>query len=75
MPSPARLTGTVLDISAFSIRRSPAATMTVTRTTGHASIHGIRIDYEVYGRSDDGAPLLLLHGGGSTIDSTKRTRS
>ena len=43
--------------------------MTMTMTTGHASIHGIRMYYEVHGRRD-GVPLLLLHGGGSTIDST-----
>ena len=43
--------------------------MTKTMTTGHASIHGIRMYYEVHGRSD-GVPLLLLHGGGSTIEST-----
>ena len=46
-------------------------TMTMTKTmpttSGHASIHGIRIYYEVHGRRD-GVPLLLLHGGGSTID-------
>jgi pimeloyl-ACP methyl ester carboxylesterase len=44
-------------------------TMITTMTTGHASIHGIRMYYEVHGRRD-GVPLLLLHGGGSTIDST-----
>src|SRR6187551_743366 len=33
-----------------------------------ASINGIDIYYEVHG-SHDGIPLVLLHGGGSTIDS------
>jgi pimeloyl-ACP methyl ester carboxylesterase len=33
-----------------------------------ASINGIEIYYEVHG-SHDGTPLVLLHGGGSTIDS------
>ena len=34
-----------------------------------APIRGIDIYYEVRGRAD-GVPLILLHGGGSTIDST-----
>jgi pimeloyl-ACP methyl ester carboxylesterase len=37
--------------------------------TGRASVNGIHIYYEVHG-SHDGTPLVLLHGGGSTIDST-----
>ena len=37
--------------------------------TGRASVNGIQIYYEVHG-SHDGTPLVLLHGGGSTIDST-----
>jgi len=36
--------------------------------TGRASVNGIDIYYEVHG-SHDGTPLVLLHGGGSTIDS------
>ncbi len=43
--------------------------------TGRAFVNGIDIYYEVHGRDvvdgrHDGVPLLLLHGGGSTIDST-----
>jgi pimeloyl-ACP methyl ester carboxylesterase len=37
--------------------------------TGHAPVNGIRMYYEVHGRLD-GVPLVLLHGGGSTIDVT-----
>ena len=37
--------------------------------TGRAFVNGIYIYYEVHG-SHDGIPLVLLHGGGSTIDST-----
>jgi len=37
--------------------------------TGHAPVNGIDMYYEVHGRMD-GAPLVLLHGGGSTIDAT-----
>jgi pimeloyl-ACP methyl ester carboxylesterase len=36
--------------------------------TGRAFVNGIHIYYEVHG-SHDGIPLVLLHGGGSTIDS------
>ena len=36
--------------------------------TGRAPVNGIHIYYEVHGRSD-GVPLVLLHGGGSTIES------
>jgi pimeloyl-ACP methyl ester carboxylesterase len=36
---------------------------------GHAPVNGISMYYEVHG-PDDGVPLVLIHGGGSTIDST-----
>ena len=36
--------------------------------TGRALVNGIHIYYEVHG-SHEGTPLVLLHGGGSTIDS------
>ena len=35
----------------------------------YAEVNGIRLYYEVHGRPD-GTPLVLLHGGGSTIDVT-----
>ena len=37
--------------------------------SGHAPVNGIKMYYEVHGRRD-GVPLVLLHGGGSTIDVT-----
>jgi pimeloyl-ACP methyl ester carboxylesterase len=37
--------------------------------SGHAPVNGIRMYYEVHGPGG-GMPLVLLHGGGSTIDST-----
>jgi pimeloyl-ACP methyl ester carboxylesterase len=36
---------------------------------GHAPVNGINMYFEVHGRRD-GVPLVLLHGGGSTIDVT-----
>ena len=35
--------------------------------SGHAPVNGIEMYYELHGRRD-GTPLVLLHGGGSTID-------
>lgn len=37
--------------------------------TGHAAVNGISLYYELHG-SAPGTPLLLLHGGGSSIDVT-----
>jgi pimeloyl-ACP methyl ester carboxylesterase len=37
--------------------------------TGYAPVNGINMYYEVHGRKD-GIPLVLLHGGGSTIEVT-----
>ena len=37
--------------------------------SGRAPVNGIEMYYEVHGRGD-GVPLVLLHGGGSTIDVT-----
>ncbi len=39
------------------------------RDSGHAPINGIRMYHEVHG-TPGGVPLVLLHGGGSTIDVT-----
>ena len=36
---------------------------------GYAAVNGIRMYYETYG-PERGVPLVLLHGGGSTIDVT-----
>jgi pimeloyl-ACP methyl ester carboxylesterase len=35
--------------------------------TGYADVNGIKMYYEIYG---EGKPLVLLHGGGSTIQTT-----
>lgn len=37
--------------------------------SGHAPVNGISMYYEIHGRGG-GVPLVLLHGGGSTIDVT-----
>ncbi|MCR8557632.1 alpha/beta hydrolase [Mucilaginibacter sp. BJC16-A38] len=37
-------------------------------TTGHAPVNGINMYYEIHG--EGAMPLVLIHGGGSTIEST-----
>ena len=39
------------------------------RENGRIPVNGIRIYYEVHGRAD-GIPVVLLPGGGSTIETT-----
>jgi len=41
--------------------------MDAAKTSGHAPVNGIQMYYEVYGEGD--TPLVLIHGGGSTIAS------
>lgn len=38
------------------------------RSTGYASVNGIKMYYEIHGPETD-VPLILIHGGGSTLDS------
>ena len=42
-------------------------TTPATSDSGYADVNGIKMYYEIYGK---GAPLVLIHGGGSTIRST-----
>ncbi|MEZ4678792.1 MAG: alpha/beta fold hydrolase [Caldilineaceae bacterium] len=39
------------------------------RQSGHAPVNGLHMYYEVHG-PETGIPLVLIHGGGSTIEST-----
>ena len=53
---------------------SPSLNMTSSTSTkpvkaGHVSANGLDLYYEIHG-SAPGTPLLLLHGGGSSIDVT-----
>jgi pimeloyl-ACP methyl ester carboxylesterase len=47
---------------------SPQTNNTTRTEASRVSVNGIDIYYEVHG-DHDGTPLVLLHGGGSTIDS------
>lgn len=38
------------------------------KTTGYAPVNGLSMYYEIYG--DGALPLVLIHGGGSTIETT-----
>jgi pimeloyl-ACP methyl ester carboxylesterase len=36
-------------------------------SSGYASVNGLKMYYEIHGK---GAPLVLIHGGGSTIQTS-----
>lgn len=59
-------TQTSSDVTACT---SPTAYSETLREVGRARVNGIEVYYEVHGPSSD-IPLVLLHGGGSTIEST-----
>ena len=67
-------TGTLfLAISFFAISASTASAqqskhMENEVKSGYAPVNGIQMYYEIHGR--DGVPLVLIHGGGSTIESS-----
>lgn len=42
--------------------------METLKTTGYAPVNGLKMYYEIHG--EGGIPLVLIHGGGSTIQST-----
>jgi len=52
-------------------RNSTTKTITMTNDrieTGYAPVNGIKMYYEIHGSG--GTPLVLIHGGGSTIETT-----
>ena len=50
------------------IDESPSADTTALNVqSGYSEVNGLKMYYEIYG---EGKPLLLVHGGGSTIEST-----
>ncbi|WP_211330109.1 alpha/beta fold hydrolase [Deminuibacter soli] len=48
------------------------ASMKTDSTSGYVDVNGLHLYYEIHG---EGAPLVLLHGGGSTNGSTCRRLS
>lgn len=45
---------------------SATVTDSINFKSGHSDVNGIKMYYEIYGKGD---PLVLIHGGGSTIQS------
>ena len=43
---------------------------TLIAQNGYSEVNGIKMYYEIYGRGSQGKPLVLIHGGGSTIQTT-----
>ncbi len=48
-------------------KKMKATSDSLTIQSGYSMVNGIKMYYEIYG---DGKPLILLHGGGSTIQTT-----
>jgi pimeloyl-ACP methyl ester carboxylesterase len=47
--------------------KNDSAQIRTGRTTGYAPVNGIKMYYEIHG---EGTPLVLIHGGGSTIQTS-----
>lgn len=50
-----------------STQNKTAANNTLISKHGYSKVNGIKMYYEIYGQ---GKPLVLIHGGGSTIETT-----
>src|SRR6478609_1490893 len=59
---------TWISLVALSCNQSNHQTMNdSTHTSGYADVNGLHMYYEIHG---SGFPLVLIHGGGSTLQST-----
>lgn len=59
-----------MGVAALALASSAMAAAAAAQGRGaYAAVNGIKMYYETYGPAS-GVPLVLLHGGGSTIDST-----
>jgi pimeloyl-ACP methyl ester carboxylesterase len=58
----------MLLITLQAIAQKPTNKMHTLVTSGHAAVNGINMYYEIHGKGD--MPLVLIHGGGSTIEVT-----
>jgi len=70
MRTPSMAAGVVLALSAMCVDRLPAQSRARPRArapldVGYAKVNGLRMYYEIHGTG--GTPLVLVHGGGSTI--------
>src|SRR6478609_4064064 len=57
----------ILLLVAGSYQVTNAQTKIMKTKTGYANVNGIKLYYEIHG---EGKPLVLIHGGGSTIQTT-----
>jgi pimeloyl-ACP methyl ester carboxylesterase len=57
----------ILSLTICSFNFATAQTKIMKAQTGYADVNGIKMYYEIHG---DGKPLVLIHGGGSTIQTT-----
>jgi pimeloyl-ACP methyl ester carboxylesterase len=57
-----------LTASVLSVYAQQMNTMEKSKTTGYAPVNGLNMYYEIYGSGT--LPLVLIHGGGSTIESS-----
>ena len=55
------------DIKSMTAQTTTDDKITQDSTGGYASVNGLKMYYEIYGA---GTPLVLIHGGGSTIHTT-----
>ncbi len=59
------------DAPSRSVQAAAAPGPTARPTGGYASVNGLQVYYEVHGAADpETVPLILLHGGGSTIETS-----
>jgi pimeloyl-ACP methyl ester carboxylesterase len=55
-------------MSAITVNAQQSNHMKNSKTTGYAPVNGLKMYYEIYGEGN--TPLVLIHGGGSTIETT-----
>jgi pimeloyl-ACP methyl ester carboxylesterase len=58
----------LLLVALQAIAQKPKNKMETLVTSGHAPVNGISMYYEIHGKGD--MPLVLIHGGGSTIETS-----
>jgi pimeloyl-ACP methyl ester carboxylesterase len=58
----------LLVVSLHAIAQKPKNKMETLVTSGHAPVNGINMYYEIHGKGN--IPLVLIHGGGSTIETS-----
>ncbi|MCW9705525.1 alpha/beta fold hydrolase [Fodinibius salsisoli] len=58
----------VLPVVLWFVACAPAFAQTDKPVTGYAPINGLKMYYEIHGTG--GTPLVLIHGGGSTIETS-----